>query len=111
MRKIYIAGKMGEKRLSEATIEKFARAEKQLRSDGWGYVQNPASDSFQECLQDYLSLCKGKHSEEADILLFDLDLLAQCEAVFMLRDWQDSPGATTEHSFAKAIGLKIIYEE
>ena len=110
MKKIYISGKMGEKVLSQATIEKFARAEAKLRGEGWGYVQNPASDSFQECLHDYIALRKGERSQEADIMLFDLDMLSLCDTIYMLRDWKESPGACAEHAFAKACKKKIIYE-
>ena len=111
MKKIYISGKMGEKVLSQATIEKFARAEAKLRGEGWTYVQNPASDSFQDCLHDYITLRKGERRQEADIMLFDLDMLSLCDTIYMLRDWKDSPGATTEHDFAKATGINIIYED
>lgn len=102
---------MGELVLSQATIEKFARAEKKLRGEGWEYVQNPASDSFQECLHDYIALRKGERRQEADIMLFDLDMLSLCDTIYMLRDWKDSPGATTEHDFANATGINIIYED
>jgi hypothetical protein len=29
----------------------------------------------------------------------------------MLRDWKESPGATTEYYFAKASGLEILFED
>jgi hypothetical protein len=109
--KIYISGKMGEKVLSQATKEKFARAEEKLRGEGWSYVQNPASDDFQRSLYDYISYRNGRRTPEADIMLFDIGLLAECDAIYMLRDWRESPGATAEHYFAKAIGIKIIYED
>lgn len=36
--------------------------------------------------------------------------LASCDAIYMLRGWQDSKGATAEHAVAKWIGLEIIYQ-
>lgn len=39
-----------------------------------------------------------------------LRLLLNCDAIYMLRGWQDSKGATAEHAVAKWIGLEIIYQ-
>ena len=36
--------------------------------------------------------------------------LESCDAIFMLRDWKESNGATIEHEKAKEWGLKIIYQ-
>ena len=36
--------------------------------------------------------------------------LVICDAIYMLRGWQDSKGATAEHAVAKWIGLEIIYQ-
>ena len=46
----------------------------------------------------------------AEILLEDLKLLSECDAIFMLDGWKDSPGARTEHAFAVALGLVVQYE-
>lgn len=43
---IYISGKMGEKVLSAATIEKFQRAQDKLLKEGWAVI-NPASEKYQ----------------------------------------------------------------
>ena len=110
-KKIYISGKMGEKVLSQETIEKFARAEEQLRTKGCDCVHNPACESFQEALHDYLAYGNNGENKDAAILLFDMGCIARCDAIYMLRDWKESPGARAEYYYAKAIGLEIIHED
>ena len=34
--------------------------------------------------------------------------LLDCDAIYMLSDWEQSPGATLEHEVAKQCGLRII---
>lgn len=36
--------------------------------------------------------------------------LKKCNAIFMLKGWQYSKGATIEHNKAKQLGLEIFYE-
>jgi hypothetical protein len=38
------------------------------------------------------------------------NIVAPCDAIYMLSDWRDSPGATSEHAYAKACQKEIIYE-
>lgn len=45
-----------------------------------------------------------------DILDIDLKILTHCDAIYLLRGWENSNGAVTELSYAKAAGLKIIYQ-
>ena len=44
------------------------------------------------------------------ILLEDLQKLAKYDAVYFLEDWDKSPGANAEHSFAMATGKKILWQ-
>ena len=39
-----------------------------------------------------------------------LDLLTDCDAIYMLRGWESSKGARAEHAVAVWIGLEIIYQ-
>jgi hypothetical protein len=41
----------------------------------------------------------------------DLEILKRCDAIYLLKGWQSSQGATTEHNIAKELGLEIFYEE
>ena len=38
-------------------------------------------------------------------------LLLDCEAVFLLRGWADSPGAALEAGIARALGITRYYED
>lgn len=105
--KVYIAGKIGEVVLSAATREKFARAEEFLRSKGYE-VFNPTRSGL-GATAEVLAEEKGTNFY-TEILLMDLDCLAKCDAICMLPDWTDSPGATVEFYFAKALGLTVLYK-
>jgi len=118
MGKIYISGKMGEKSLSEATREKFAQAEERLKAEGWDPI-NPATDDYQDFMQSVLaeafedwedSDIEGEWNEYAEMLMHDLRIISLCDALYMLADWKQSPGATAEHAYAKALGKEIRYE-
>lgn len=118
MGKIYISGKMGEKSLSEATRDKFAQAEERLKAEGWDPI-NPATDEYQDFMQGVLaeafedwedSDIEGEWNEYAEMLMHDLRIISLCDAIYMLADWKQSPGATAEHAYAKALGKEIRYE-
>lgn len=115
---IYISGKMGEKVLSEKTIAKFNAAQARLENKGWEVV-NPASAEFQREAERVVTMEEVRwRNENIDgdfdwysyTLLFDLHIVAPCDAIYMLSDWRDSPGATSEHAYAKACQKEIIYE-
>jgi len=115
---IYISGKMGEKVLSEKTIAKFNAAQKRLEKDGWEVV-NPADGQFQREAERVVTMEEARWRNEniegefdwySYILLFDLHIVAPCDAIYMLSDWRDSPGATSEHAYALACQKEIIYE-
>ena len=111
--KVYISGKIGEEVISEATRQKFARAEEMLKAKGHE-VTNPASDKCQMLLRYSLKREK-KHGYKGDIYSFALmtDLVSiwrDCDAVYFLEDWENSPGAQSEHSFAMAIGKKMLWQ-
>ena len=37
--------------------------------------------------------------------------LRECDAIYMLSDWENSPGARLEHSQAKDWGLQLYYQD
>ena len=117
-KRIYISGKMGEKSLSEATKEKFAQAEARLKSEGWDPI-NPATSEYQDYIQGVLAeACEdwqqgdmeGDFNEYGEMLMLDLHIIILCDAIYMLADWRQSPGARVEHEYAKALGKDIRYE-
>lgn len=115
---VYISGKMGEKVLSDATVKKFEVAQNKLVSEGWAVI-NPASQVFQRDAQKHVKIeeKKWQHLDFGEfdwyswLLLWDMHSLALCDAIYMLKDWQDSPGATAEYYYAKACGKEIILED
>lgn len=40
----------------------------------------------------------------------DLTCLRNCDAIYMLPDWETSRGAKIEHAFAVSMNLPVIYE-
>lgn len=45
----------------------------------------------------------------ADFIIRDLMILKDCDAIVMLPNWENSPGAVVEHDFAKGMGKEIKY--
>jgi len=91
--KIYIAGKITG---DPDYYRKFQDAALKVRMAGH-IVITPT------CLPDNL----GTH---ADYMHCCYALIDVSEAVYFLKDWKDSPGATDEHRYAHHTGKIIIYE-
>lgn len=106
--KIYISGKIGEETLTEATREKFAQAERMLRKLGHD-VFNPTTSGLGNFAENYAKV-SGK-SFYSEILLLDLQELHNCDAIYMLRDWSNSPGAFLELCYAQATGIDVLFCE
>lgn len=111
--RIYISGKIGEEVISEATRQKFAKAEELLK-ECFGeekiVVINPACDYIQDALKMHYSM-KGVNPWYEETLLYMLHWLESCTAIYMLPDFLDSPGAKAEHAFAIATKKKIFYAD
>ena len=91
--KIYLSGKItGETNYKQ----KFNTVAEELLSYGY-VVFNPAvlPDGFE--YEDYMAL--------------DLHILSRCDAIFLLRDWKNSPGAKRELAEARRLGLQILDED
>ena len=118
MSRIYISGKIGEERPSEATVSRFRAGVMHCQRLGYETF-NPCSEAWQMQLhKGYLS-DKGIHEgwmmgnfpEFYDYcLLRDMMVLSTCDAIYMMRGWRRSPGARAEHEYAKATNKKIIYQ-
>ncbi|MBQ9532648.1 MAG: DUF4406 domain-containing protein [Prevotella sp.] len=115
---IYISGQMNG--LTKEEYQRiFNEAQKKLEADGHK-VFNPADDGWVEWLNYSYQKTYGLQltSDYDNILLADLQFLLGLKhlhgdnfAIFMLSNWEQSDGATTEHSYAKAIGINIIYQD
>lgn len=112
--KVYISGKIGEEVISEATRRKFAKAEAMLKGKGYE-VENPCDGLWQQQLKNgYGRKVAGnwdyKPSFYSYVLLRDMGVLAACDAIYMLEDWDLSSGANVELAFARATGKKVLWQ-
>lgn len=105
--KVYISGKIGEEVLSETTRNKFAKAEMLLRDCGFD-VFNPTTSGLGHRAEE-LAMENGTDFY-TEIMKLDLEVLRGCDVIYLLLDWEDSPGAKVEKAEAERLGLSIWYE-
>ena len=99
MKRIYIAGKItGLDR--QAYIRRFLHAENMLIEKF--EIVNPI---FLERLNLDDSLHRDAIMEICKVLI------STCDAIYMLSNWESSPGARMERDYAKSLGLEILYEQ
>lgn len=112
---IYISGKIGGTSISTATRKKFAQAEELLKQRGFRAV-NPTTVEWVATMErgygrrvcDNWDFAIDKYDY---FLLRDMQVLATCDAIYMLGDWLDSPGAKAEYAFAVATEKQIYYAD
>lgn len=116
--RIYISGKIGEEVISEATRQKFAKAEAMLKAKGYE-IFNPCDEQWQIHLKNSYERDKGTYQPYTGghmpdfysyVLLRDLMVLSTQDAIYMLADWTKSDGANVELDFARATGKKKFWE-
>lgn len=107
MIKIYISGRIGGDTIDDETRDKFHRAACKLKAAGFQVV-DPTHVQTQSLIRAYASQLDLPIYDAA--LLYDLQDIADCEAVYFLNDWVNSPGARCEHAFARATGKRIFYQ-
>lgn len=96
-KRVYISGKIGKLKESEYR-PLFEDAESILISQGF----------------DPVSPLKCNHNHDktwAAYMIEDLIHLKTCDAIAMLHNYQDSPGAQIELAFARGMGLEVIFFE
>ena len=107
MVKIYISGRIGGDSIDEETRAKFHRAACRLKAAGFQVV-DPTHIDTQRNIQGYAAQLQLPFYDAA--LLYDLQDIADCEAVYFLNDWYRSPGARVEFAFARATGKQLYFE-
>ena len=90
--KIYIAGKVrGLKNYREV----FKEAEKKLQAEGH-VTLNPAELPEGLHWQDYMKIC--------------IPMLEVADAIYLLKNWEDSQGAKVEKAYAECQGKQILFD-
>ncbi len=92
--KVYISGPISGLDLASARAS-FARAEGLLKAQGYTPI-NPMNNG----------LCPN--SDWSVHMKRDLQMLLECEGIYMLPNHNSSRGAILEHTIARELGLKFI---
>ena len=100
--KVYIAGPM--RGLPDFNYPKFNDYAAIYRSVGWE-VENPAEIGAKFGTPEQIN---ADDALLAEVMAADLHALADCDAIFLLQDWNKSSGARREMAAAIANGLKIL---
>lgn len=117
--KIYISGKREEDVISDATREKFARAEKMLEAKGHEVFN--ICNKYWQCkltkgYQSQFFFDQNKKPNKAlplytYSLLQDIEIISFQDGVYMLEDFQNSFAALAEYRFAWATGKRMLFQE
>lgn len=90
--KIYIAGAITN---NPNYREQFRAAEEKLRAAGHTVINPVKNEGFTYREYINMGICELMH----------------CDAIYMLKGYKESAGATLEYNYAKTVGLEIIEEE
>lgn len=93
--KVYISGQITGNPFYKSD---FQEAEEELKAAGHDPV-NPTA------VYD-----EGYCSTYKEYIDNDLELLATCDAIYMLRGWRKSKGARLEHQYAQTTGIWIAHQ-
>lgn len=110
---IYIAGPMSG--YPEFNFPAFFEAQKNFEDHGWT-VFNPAAKDAETEVQQDASFATGDAKalmasgwDFKSVFMWDVDKVINCDAIFMLKGWEMSPGACAEH--AVAVVMRKNYPE
>ncbi len=102
--KVYLAGPM--RGIPDCNFPAFKRAALMLRSAGYE-VLSPAE---QDIAMGFDPMGNPDITKEQFVLFMhrDLDMLAECDGIILLKGWQNSKGATLERAIAAFLNLAIM---
>ncbi len=95
--KVYISGAISSISYDEANVN-FTDAEAYLEAKGFE-VLNPMDNGL------------SSDATYEEHMKRDLEMLLECDAIYMLHNWRESKGATCERHVAKCCGILIISQE
>ena len=101
---IYLSGAITArtKRKEQKNRARFYEKAAELRSLGHS-VYNPCEGALEQ------AYVQGNASYE-EILAYDIFKVMECEAIFLMKSWQNSHGAKLEKAVAENLNKKIMYE-
>ena len=102
---IYIAGPM--RGHFDFNRGEFNKAEKSLLKTGVFSPVNPAAMDKESGMSDSELLTKEGLRKA---IRRDIDVLLDCQAIYMLSGWEKSEGARIEHALATMLDMTIIYQ-
>jgi len=107
MKRVYIAGPISAPTHEEMILntKRFDETEAMLREQGYETL-NPVRQVGHDVRAEGFKM-KPWHT----YLREDIRLLSSADAIYMMRGWQESKGATLEYHIAKELGFELIYEE
>jgi nucleoside 2-deoxyribosyltransferase len=103
-KKIYLAGPMTG--FPNLNWDAFFRIEEQLRTEGWEVV-NPARLDRDAGIDPSRELGAYDYENAASR---DVAALLECDAIYLMHDWQFSKGACWERALAKHNNIKRFYQ-
>lgn len=87
----------------------FERASAYLRDLGWEVI-SPAEHDLEQGFDPAQSV-EEQGFDTTEALRWDIEqIVTRCNAVYMLERWEDSRGATLEHTLARALGIQVLYQ-
>ena len=106
MRKIYVAGPMTG--YEKFNFYEFDRVSSLLQAQGWNVI-NPANidraNGFDPTIQ---GISHDLDSRDLGMMLSrDIIAISTCDAIFLMKGWEDSKGANMEKLFANIIGIDV----
>ena len=102
---IYIAGPM--RGYVNNNHDEFDRAEEELDKKNIWKPVNPARVDREEGVDPANDMTK---LELKSALKRDVDLIFDCDCMYMLTGWAKSEGARMEHALATALGISVYYQ-
>jgi len=105
----YIAGPMSG--YPDHNAQAFYKAEETLIASGISAknIFNPIRHEGSIMVQQ--GLVRDQQEAYRMCMAIDCDWICKyATAIFMLRGWERSPGAKTEHALAVCLGIRILYE-
>jgi hypothetical protein len=98
---IYVSGKYTNGIISK-NIDDAEAVAVQLMRNGFDVICPHKNTAFYEKYEDI---------PYEKYIQMDLNILARCDAIYMMKSWKESNGASVERNFAIDKDIPVIYEE